>query len=170
MIRVIRCFACALALLLPVAGAMAADDPQPGPGEVAPLPLGLTRDGNALEASQYKGKVLVVTFWASWCAPCLRELPMLEGLQRTVPDRLQVVAVNIEERDQFRRVYAKLPALTLQVAHDVNKRASTAYGVKGIPHMLIIGRDGVILRKNVGYGEDSLDHIVRDVNLALQGR
>jgi thiol-disulfide isomerase/thioredoxin len=170
MIRHLRGLAFVLACFAIAPAALAADEPQPGAGEVAPQPLGVTRGGDAVEAAQFKGKVLVVTFWASWCAPCLRELPMLEGLQRTVPDRLQVVAVNIEERDQFRRVYAKLPALTLKVSHDANKGAANAYGVKGIPHMLIVGRDGVIVRKHVGYGEDSLDHIVQDVNLALQAR
>ena len=52
----------------------------PGPGDQAPLRLGVDRDGNAMETSAFAGKVLVVTFWATWCAPCRKELPMLEGI------------------------------------------------------------------------------------------
>jgi thiol-disulfide isomerase/thioredoxin len=166
--RHFRCLALALLALLSLPGPAAEDGKQPGAGEVAPLPLGRTRDGDALETTQFKGKVLVVTFWASWCGPCLRELPILEGLQVAAKDRVRVVAINIEERDVFRRFSGRLPPLTLQIAHDLNKRASTAYGVKGIPHMVIIGRDGVIVSKHVGYGEDSLTHILEDVNQALR--
>lgn len=138
------------------------------PGDVPPPRLGITRDGDPVETTQFTGKVLVVTFWASWCGPCLQELPMLEGIQRVAgKDRVQVVAVNIEERDTFRRVHSRLSTLSLLLAHDYNKASREAYGVKGIPHMLIIGRDGRVLKMHRGYGEKSLDAIIAEINAAL---
>ena len=145
-----------------------AADAVPGKGDKAPAALGTTLDGTVLETGGYRGKVLVVTFWASWCGPCLKELPMLEGLQRTVgKERLQVVAVNIEDRDVFRRVARKLESFTLTVAHDERKRGSDAYGVNGIPHMVIVGRDGAIVKVNRGYSEEALEGILAEIGAAL---
>ena len=142
----------------------------PGPGDTPPPGLGVTMDGSPVEVGQSAGKVTVVTFWASWCGPCRKELPMLEGLQRVAKDRVQVVAVNIEDRDQFRRVARALDTLTLKITHDYNKSARDAYGVKGIPHMLIIGRDGRILAVHRGYSENAIDGILDEINAALAAR
>ena len=156
-------------LLAALLGLASAADKRPGKGDVAPPILGTTLEGDTLEVPQYKGKVLVVTFWATWCGPCMRELPMLESLQRVAgKEKLQVVAVNIEDRAVFRKVSQKLSSFQLTVAHDYGKRGSDAYGVNGIPHMVIIGRDGVILKVNRGYSEDSLDGILAEINAALR--
>ena len=149
----------------------AADKPsaekRPGPGDIAPPALGLTRAGDAIETTQYAGKVLVVTFWASWCGPCRAELPILENLQRAAKGSVQVVAVNIEERDTFRVVARALSKLTLTLTNDQYKRDAHAYGVNGIPHMVIIGKDGKILHVHRGYDEASLDGFVAEINAAL---
>ncbi len=138
------------------------------PGDKPPASLGQTRDGESIETTQYAGKVLVVTFWASWCGPCKKELPVLEGIQRIGgKDRIQVVAVNIEDSDQFRKVAKALASLTLTLTHDYRKKSSEAYGVHGIPHMVIIGRDGKIVNVHRGYSEDALDSIVAEINTAL---
>lgn len=166
--RLIRIFATVLAISVP--GAASAGEKGPRKGDVAPPILGTGIDGDTLEVPQYKGKVLVVTFWATWCGPCMRELPMLESLQRVAGrEKLQVVAVNIEDRAVFRKVSQKLTSFQLTVALDYGKRGSDAYGVNGIPHMVIIGRDGVILKVNRGYSEESLDGILAEINAALQG-
>ena len=141
---------------------------QPAIGAAAPAPLGVTRAGDRIEAGQFEGKVLVVSFWASWCGPCRAELPMLEGIQRVGgKERVQVVVVNIEERDQYRRIAKSFETLQLAFTHDHGKQASDAYGVKGIPHLLIIGRDGRLARRHVGYSEDSIEPIVQEINAAL---
>src|SRR5258705_7514961 len=88
-------------------------DRRPGAGDAAPVALGLDRDGNAIEVAKDGSKVHVVTFWATWRAPCRKELPMLEGIQRVAKDRVRVVAVNIEERAKFRTIAKTLESLTL---------------------------------------------------------
>ena len=137
-------------------------------GEKPPVLIGINMDGDAVETTQFAGKVLVVTFWASWCGPCMKELPMLEGIQKVAgKDRIQVVAINIEERDKFRKISRALSSFTLQITHDYGKKSSDAFGVKGIPHMLIIGRDGKVIAVHRGYSEHALDGIVEEVNTAL---
>jgi thiol-disulfide isomerase/thioredoxin len=155
----------AVLLLLSTAPVQAA----PARGDPAPEVIGTTVDGVRLESSQFRGKVLVVTFWATWCGPCMREMPMLESMQRLAgKERLQVVAVNIENNQVFRKVAGKLASFAITVAHDDRKRGSDAYGVNGIPHMVIIGRDGVILKVNRGYSEEALDGILAEINAALR--
>src|SRR5689334_15748673 len=125
-----------LALCLLACSARAAEDrPLPRPGDIPAVPFGITRDGDPVEAKQFAGKVVIVTFWASWCGPCLKELPLLEGIQ--------------------------------QITHDYDKSSREAYGVNGIPHMLIIGRDGRIQRVHRGYSEEGVDRIVAEINAAL---
>ena len=136
-------------------------------GDTPPPWLGLNLEGQPINTTQFAGKVLVITFWASWCGPCKRELPILEGLQIAGKGRIQVVAINTEERDQFRKVAKILSSLTLMMSHDYSHRAAEAYGVNGIPHMVMIGRDGKILSVHQGYGEGSLEGIVAEINAAL---
>ena len=161
-----------LALSLVLASGVAAaekhpSDKGPGPGDVPPTALGVTRAGDAVETSQFAGKVLVVTFWASWCGPCKAELPVLEGLQNAAKGNVQVVAVNIEPANTFRVVSQALSSLKLTLTNDPKKWNSVAYGVKGIPHMVIIGKDGKILHVHRGYSEAALDGFVAEINAAL---
>ena len=93
---------------------------------------------------------------------------MLESLQRVAgKERLQVIAVNIEDRQVFRKISRRLESFQLTLAHDDGKVGSEAYGVKGIPHMVIIGRDGAIVKVNRGYSEEHLDGILAEINAAL---
>ena len=97
-------------LLLLALAASSAFAGAPQIGDKAPTRLGLSRYGDSLETTQYAGKVLVVTFWASWCAPCRAEMPMLEGLQRVVgKNKLEVVSLNIETRDSTSSRFARSP-------------------------------------------------------------
>lgn len=165
--RLTRSLAAALALSLfawPAAQAAAG----PVAGDAAPLFVGRTLDGEAPSLANFSGKVVVVTFWASWCPPCLKELPILEGIQKTAgKNSIQVIAVNIESQAVFRRLAGRLASLELMLAHDDGAAGRQAYGVSGIPHMVIIGRDGRIVRVNRGYDESALDRIVADINRAL---
>jgi peroxiredoxin len=140
----------------------------PTTGDSAPDFAGRTYDGQSLSLAAYTGKVVVLTFWASWCPPCQKEIPILEGIQRVAgKDRIQVIAVNIENRETFRRIAPKMSSLQLTVASDTAKEAQAAYGVNGIPHMVIIDRSGRIVQVHRGYTEEAVDEVLKDVNKAL---
>lgn len=161
-------------LLLLVIVAMAAPGAyaqQPKVGDLAPPPLGKTVDDTPVSVGDSSGKVTVVTFWASWCAPCMAEMPRLEAIQRVAgPNQIRVVAINIEKAREFNRLAHRLSQLQLTLTNDADGTVSAAYGRSAIPHLVLIGRDGRILNVHRGYNEKHLDQIIADVNAALATR
>jgi thiol-disulfide isomerase/thioredoxin len=144
---------------------------KPTVGEVPPDFLGTTSEGIAQHLADHGGKIVVVSFWASWCGPCLRELPILAGLQQAAgEDKLKVIAVNFhEDRRLFRKLSAKFKAAgaKVTVTEDPDGVISEAYDVHRIPHMFIVGADGRLEFINQGYGEKSLDKIIDQINSLL---
>jgi thiol-disulfide isomerase/thioredoxin len=138
-------------------------------GDVAPDILGKDIKGDKIRVTSYPGKVLVISFWASWCGPCRKELPMLEQLQRVGADKgLQVVAINWrEEPSAFKSIVKHLGEFQLKLVSDSSGKVGSLYGVKGVPHMLLIGKDGKIAMVQIGYGESVIDRLIPAVNEAL---
>lgn len=101
----------------------------------------------------YRGKVLVLNVWATWCGPCIVEMPTLEALHRGFKDTdLEVVAVSIDQpnTEAAIRAFVKELGLTFDVLHDPEADISRAYQVGGYPETFVIGRDGVIRKKVIG--------------------
>jgi thiol-disulfide isomerase/thioredoxin len=165
--RFLRAFL--LACLALIAAAPGRAGAVPGPGDLPPPALGRNLAGDDIALPAFAGKVVVLTFWATWCPYCLQELPVLDGVQRVAgQEQLRVIAVNTENRDVFRRTARALrPAMAMELVSDASGLAQQAYGVKSLPHMVIVGRDGRIVRLYHGYSKDSLDGIVADINRAL---
>ncbi|MBN8481465.1 MAG: TlpA family protein disulfide reductase [Xanthomonadales bacterium] len=141
-----------------------------GKGDVPNDELGVDAQGNAVTSSLYRGKVLVVSFWASWCGYCLKELPVLENLQRAAgKQNLQVVAINYKEsRSQFRAIVRRLKMAEMTLTHDPSGRLAKPYNIKGLPFLILIDRSGRIAYLHRGYAESMLDDIVDQINGLLQ--
>jgi thiol-disulfide isomerase/thioredoxin len=125
--------------------------------------------GEDVTLSSQHGKVVIVTFWASWCGPCKRELPILEKAQRVVgKDNLVVFAVNHGDAPEALAAIKK-PAANWQIniMKDRNEHVASLYSVKSIPHLFMIGRDGKIVANHLGYGDSTLEELVADINRAL---
>jgi len=159
-------WATAMAVLLSLAGPACA---AVGVGDTPPDNLGRSHQGDDIRISALHGKVVVVTFWASWCGYCRKELPVLAGLQDAAGKaRLEVVAVNYnDDREDYLALARKLKDVQLTLTFDASGRIGKAYGVEGLPHLLIIGKDGKVAFEDTGYGEESLQEIVDVVNREL---
>ncbi|HEY4079194.1 MAG TPA: TlpA disulfide reductase family protein [Burkholderiaceae bacterium] len=164
--------AAALALCLLLIGPTLAAEPKLKPGDLAPDVVGKTLDGEVVKLSAYSGKVIVLSFWATWCPYCIKELPILNNIQTKIgKDQLAVIAVNVEERKVFKAAQRALGGvLNVNFAYDPEETGRNNYGVDSYPHMAIIGADGRILRVYRGYGEGMLDTIVSDLNKALKAQ
>lgn len=144
------------------------------PGSTPPDDLGRTLSGTQIDASALQGKVVVISFWATWCGYCMKELPVLANLQDFASKRhvgLQVVSVDYkEDRRTFdhaaRTLQKHLP--TLLVTWDQHGAIGRPYGVDhGIPVMVMLHRNGTVAQIHVGYGEDMLPSLVDEINTLL---
>ncbi len=100
--------------------------------------------------SDYRGKVLLINVWATWCLPCRVEMPSIEALNKAYAAKgLKIVAVSIDDpgTDATIRAFVKQYGLTFDVLHDPQGTISDAYDVGGYPETFIVGKDGVIRKK-----------------------
>jgi peroxiredoxin len=135
-------------------------------GDMVPDDLGRDATGNRVHLSDYRGKLVIVSFWASWCGPCRKELPVLATIQKKgTRDKIAIFAVNWRESaDQFRQIRRAFKDIDLTLVSDESGRFGRQYGVNGIPHMVVIGRDGRIAAVHVGYGESEIPVLVDEIN------
>ena len=118
----------------------------------APPPFsGSTLDARPLSITEYRGSVIILNFWASWCLECRPEMPVLERLQREFSSRgLAVIGVNTRETKEAARRYAKELGLTFPLVLDRDGKINALYGVVGLPTTFVIGRDGRAIGFAVG--------------------
>jgi cytochrome c biogenesis protein CcmG, thiol:disulfide interchange protein DsbE len=120
-------------------------------GTKPPSFSGPTLDARQLSLTHLRGKVVVVNFWASWCAECRPEMPVLEGLHREFASRgLAIVGINAREDTQAVGRYARELGLTFALVLDPEGKNNDLYGVIGLPTTFIIGRDGRAVAFGVG--------------------
>jgi len=135
-------------------------------GDAAPTALGKDRDGKEIDLAHYRGKIVVISFWASWCPPCRHELPMLDALQKQAGDRyLQVVAINEDEdMKDYRAMLRQMKDFSLLLVRDTGKAdAASHFGIRAYPNLWIIDPEGKVVSHDVGYGEDSFERIVGEI-------
>lgn len=157
--------AAVLVLASSMGDARASDLAPPAPGDMPPQLLGRDHQGKAVDLADYRGKVAIVTFWASWCGPCRKELPVLARFQEVVGrDALEVIAVNFKEpRNDFNAVVRANRGLDLTYVHDAKGETSERYGVQSLPHMFILDHDGKVAFTHRGYSEQSLPDIIAEI-------
>ncbi len=138
-------------------------------GDTPPERLGNNQQGVLVRTSDFRGKVVVVTFWASWCGYCRKELPVLAGLQEAGKGQVEVVAVNSgDDRDVYRALVRRLKDVRLTMTRDANGDISRGYGVNTIPRLFMLDRQGRVAYVHSGYSEaESLDAIIGAANRLL---
>lgn len=104
------------------------------------------------DLQRFKGQVLYVDFWASWCGPCAKSFPFLNEMHQQLKDQgLQIVGVNLDEDvDDAKAFLAKYPA-SFTVVADVSKQCAKDFGVKAMPSSYIIDRKGIIHHVHLGF-------------------
>lgn len=112
-------------------------------------------NGKPLKLSQFKGKVVIVNFWASWCAPCIEEVPSLLSLIKTFPKDIVLLAVSgdstQEDIDSFMKSFPEMKTLpNSYVIWDADKKLSAQFEVLRLPESFIAGRDLKLVKKLSG--------------------
>ena len=139
-------------------------------GDKAPdfrLPL-LTQQGQ-VSLSMYKGKVVYVDFWASWCGPCRKSLPLLNELRKELGSKgFEVVAINLDEDIRDGRAFLKEFPVNYPTLYDGAGKTPELYGVKGMPTSYLVDKQGRIQVIHQGFKPADIVNIRAQVSTLLQ--
>jgi cytochrome c biogenesis protein CcmG, thiol:disulfide interchange protein DsbE len=137
------------ALLLALAGCYSNSRP-PRIGSAAP-DFTVQDTQREVTLRQFRGRVVVLNFWATWCPPCVEEMPSLVEMQRHMKDKgITVVAISIDEDESAYQKFVKDYAANLLTVRDPAQKTPILYGTHGWPETFIIDRNGVMRRKFIG--------------------
>ena len=130
-------------------------------GSEAPDFLATDMDGNPVRLSDYRGRVVLVNVWATWCAPCRNEMPSMQRLYEALQGTdFEILAVSIDARVGERgaegqiggdlEAFAEELGLTFPILHDPRAEIGRIYQTTGVPETFLVGRDGLIYKKVAG--------------------
>ena len=118
-----------------------------------PAPDFTVRDAEReISLRQFRGKVVVLNFWATWCPPCVEEMPSLLALQQKMPGRVTVLAISTDQSDSAYRAFIRDHNLSpgLLTIRDASQHSNALYGSFGFPETYIIDAGGTLRRKFIG--------------------
>jgi cytochrome c biogenesis protein CcmG/thiol:disulfide interchange protein DsbE len=119
-------------------------------GDTAPDFRVVTETGRTITPESFGGKLLVLNFWASWCQPCLQEVPSLEVFNRQfAPEGVVVLGVSVDKNENLYRQFLKQFPVTFQVARDPSWDIAANYGTFQLPETYIIDSSGKVVQKVV---------------------
>jgi|ERR1039457_6168895 thiol-disulfide isomerase/thioredoxin len=159
-----------LILLLPVLPGCTKKEKPAVVGELAPVLTLRDIAGKISSLSDYRGKVVLLNFWATWCPPCREEIPSMMRLNKAMADKpFQMVAVSIDEGGKAAvEAYFRKTKTFLPVYLDSSQDTARRYGLTGVPETFIIGKRGVIMKKVVGAMDWSDPMVIGYLNEAMK--
>jgi cytochrome c biogenesis protein CcmG/thiol:disulfide interchange protein DsbE len=154
-------------LALTGAGWAAKDTARPATGKSAPefTLAGLDRT-DSVTLSALRGKVVFIDFWASWCLPCRRLMPLVAALKAQYPD-LEVVAISVDANREKAITFLRAVEPSLRAVHDADHSVADRYGVVQMPTSFLVDREGKLRFRHDGYSEKSFAAIERQVRILL---
>ena len=146
-------------LTLLLAGCYSGSRP-PRIGSVAP-DFTLQDTDRKISLSQLRGKVVVLNFWATWCPPCVEEMPSLVQMQQRMKNKnVSVLAVSVDVDENAYRKFLKDYKVDLLTVRDPDQKSNNLYGTFKFPETYVIDRNGVMRRKFIGPVDWSQPEIV----------
>jgi thiol-disulfide isomerase/thioredoxin len=109
----------------------------------------LSDSRESVDLDKLRGKIVVLNLWATWCAPCVEELPSLLALQKRNP-QIVVVGISTDQDEDVYRHFLAVHHVDLLTVRDADQRINALYGTVLIPETYIIDRNGIIRRKLIG--------------------
>ena len=125
--------------------------------------------GENLRLEEYRGQVVLINFWASWCGPCRQEMPILDRLHQRYEDTgFSVLGVNVEEDATPARKVIEKTNVTFPVLLDSEQAVSRMYDLKAMPSTVVVDRDGNVRYVHNGYKPGDEDKYVEVVKALIR--
>lgn len=126
-----------------------------------------TLTGEKIELSQFKGKVVIVNFWASWCGPCVEEVPSLIKLVNEFKGDVQLIAISgdssLDDINIFLKSFPGLKAENIKIVYDQDRSKMKMFDISRLPESLVLSKDQKLAKKLVGgidwFTKDSLEYM-----------
>jgi len=123
---------------------------------------------SVVNLADYKGKVVYVDFWASWCSPCRDSFPWMGAMQKKYESQGVVfVGINVDRKQKDAEAFLKNTPAEFTVAFDPKGKTPKSYDVMGMPTAFVIGRDGKILHSHIGFNESDKGDYEKHIQQAL---
>jgi len=120
-------------------------------GEQAPDFNLVDTNNKSWKLSELKGQVVLINFWASWCPPCLQEMPSMQKLYSSMPqDKFKMLAILNNDNPKNARALAVKQHYTFPILIDPGSKVAKAYGLTGVPETFIIDKQGILREKIIG--------------------
>ena len=134
-------------------------------GQPAPSFAAKALDGDAtLSLASFKGKVVFLDFWASWCGPCQSAMPFIESLRNEFPaEQFQVLAVNVDQDPTKAKAFLERRKVTYPSVSDPEGHLPATYGLKTMPTSYIIDRNGVVRYVHAGFRASDVDGLRTEI-------
>ncbi len=127
--------------------------------------------GQQISLQELQGKVVLVDFWASWCAPCIRSFPWMNSmLEKYGEEGFAVIAINMDQEPELAKKFLQRQNSALTIAFDPKGTVARQYQVMGLPNSFLINREGQIAYKHVGFRLKQLTVYENEIKTLLVGK
>jgi thiol-disulfide isomerase/thioredoxin len=137
--------------------------------EVAPaVVMPSLKDASTIDLSQLRGKVVLLDFWASWCGPCRKSLPLYNDLRKNFAGQpFEIVAVSVDASKEDALGFLQKHALDYLVGWDASAKLAETYAVPGMPSSYVISPEGVVKHVHKGFHEGEIDKLKQEIQALL---
>jgi len=117
-----------------------------------------------------KGKIVLVDFWASWCAPCALSFPVMENLQKNYPDHLVIIAISVDEKPAKMEMFLKKHPSSFAVLRDAEQKLVDTIGTQAMPTSFLLDGEGKVRFMHSGFHpEETQKQYIKEIESLLKG-
>jgi len=137
-------------------------------GQAVPNCPAVLENQQALDFSAYKGKVILIDFWATWCGPCQKSMPFLNTLRNQHQnENFEVIAINVDEDSDTARQFLQAHPVDYKMAFDAKGECPSTFGVQAMPSSFFIDKTGKVRNIHLGYRDGDQPHIREQITSLL---
>ena len=161
----------ALVLLVGCEDIFKTSSPAPQSGGEAPAFTLPTLRGESVSLSEYRGKLVLINFWATWCPPCVEEMPSMEKLYKKMKGKpFEILAVSTIESESAVKEFVKKNGFSFSILLDKDGSVAEKYGVFSLPETYILDRDGKVVENIKGPFQWDTEKAIEYFNSLLEGK